>query len=109
MSPRYTRIAAVPRGSFFLFGPRGIGKSTWARERLGGARRFDLLDEGYFQAPRYSTTMLAGLRAIGELGSIVRRILVYGGSRSLRTSEGIDVLPVGRFAEEVAGGSLWPD
>jgi len=26
-----------------------------------------------------------------------------------RTSEGIDVLPVGRFAEEVAGGSLWPD
>ena len=59
--------------------------------------------------PRYSTTMLAGLRAIGELGSVVRRILVYGGSRSLRTSDGIDVLPVARFAEEAADGSLWPD
>lgn len=60
-------------------------------------------------SPRYSTAMLAGLRAIGELGRVVRRILVYGGTRSLRTSDGIDVLPVGRFAEEVADGSLWSD
>jgi predicted AAA+ superfamily ATPase len=57
---------------------------------------------------RYSTTMLSGLRAIGELRGVVRRILVYGGSRSLRTAEGIDVWPLGRFARDVAAGALWP-
>jgi predicted AAA+ superfamily ATPase len=43
------RITVLPKGSFFLFGARGVGKSTWARETLPGARRFDLLDEGLFQ------------------------------------------------------------
>jgi predicted AAA+ superfamily ATPase len=57
---------------------------------------------------RYSTSMLSGLRAIGELGGVVRRILIYGGSRSLRTTEGIDVWPLGRFAHDLARGALWP-
>jgi len=43
------RIVVAPKGSFFLFGARGVGKSTWARETLAGAHRFDLLDEGLFQ------------------------------------------------------------
>jgi uncharacterized protein len=43
------RILVAPKGSFFLFGARGVGKSTWARETLAGAHRFDLLDEGLFQ------------------------------------------------------------
>src|SRR5688572_28735648 len=46
--PSYPRILQPPRGSFFLFGPRGTGKSTWARERFPKARRFDLLDEGLY-------------------------------------------------------------
>jgi predicted AAA+ superfamily ATPase len=34
----------VPRsGSFFLFGPRGTGKSSWVQGRLPGAIYFDLL------------------------------------------------------------------
>jgi predicted AAA+ superfamily ATPase len=33
----------VPRRSFFLFGPRGTGKSTWLRQALPGARWYDLL------------------------------------------------------------------
>ncbi len=45
----YARILELPRGSFFLFGPRGIGKSTWARRCLAHAKRFDLLDEGLYQ------------------------------------------------------------
>lgn len=45
-----SRITVAPKGSFFLFGARGVGKSTWARETLPGARRFDLLDEGLFQS-----------------------------------------------------------
>jgi len=44
------RITVAPKGSFFLFGARGVGKSTWARETLPGAHRFDLLDEGLFQS-----------------------------------------------------------
>jgi predicted AAA+ superfamily ATPase len=44
------RIVVAPKGSFFLFGARGVGKSTWARESLAGAHRFDLLDEGLFQS-----------------------------------------------------------
>ena len=44
------RITVAPKGSFFLFGARGVGKSTWARETLEDAHRFDLLDEGLFQS-----------------------------------------------------------
>jgi predicted AAA+ superfamily ATPase len=47
----YDRILAAPAGrSFFLFGMRGAGKSTWAKRVLPTARRIDLLDEGLFQA-----------------------------------------------------------
>jgi predicted AAA+ superfamily ATPase len=43
------RIYRLPRGSFFLFGLRGVGKSTWIRGQLPDAHRFDLLDEGLYQ------------------------------------------------------------
>jgi predicted AAA+ superfamily ATPase len=33
----------LPNRSFFLFGPRGTGKSTWLRQALPGARWYDLL------------------------------------------------------------------
>jgi hypothetical protein len=44
------RITVAPKGSFFLFGARGVGKSTWARQTFADAYRFDLLDEGLFQS-----------------------------------------------------------
>jgi predicted AAA+ superfamily ATPase len=41
-----TRLLEPPRQSFFLFGPRGTGKSRWlARRFAGAAAAFDLLDE----------------------------------------------------------------
>jgi len=43
------RIYRLPGNSFFLFGLRGVGKSTWIRSELPGAQRFDLLDEGLYQ------------------------------------------------------------
>ena len=58
--------------------------------------------------PRFSTPQLAGLRAIGELPRLTRRILVYLGDRHLRTEDGIDVWPFDRFTAAVAKGSLWP-
>jgi len=40
------RLLEPARQSFFLFGPRGTGKSSWLEERFpGAAAAFDLLDE----------------------------------------------------------------
>lgn len=38
------RLLKVPDHSFFLFGARGTGKSTWLRQSLPGAVYLDLLD-----------------------------------------------------------------
>lgn len=45
----YPRLLEAPRSSFFLFGARGVGKSTWALERFPEAHRVNLLDEGLYQ------------------------------------------------------------
>lgn len=42
------RHLKVPVGSFFLFGPRGTGKSTWVRAELPGALHLDLLRESTY-------------------------------------------------------------
>jgi predicted AAA+ superfamily ATPase len=45
----FPRIISAPQSSFFLFGPRGTGKSTWIRERFPGVRTVDLLSEATYQ------------------------------------------------------------
>jgi len=46
MAPqRYRRLLTPPKGSFFLFGVRGVGKSTWTRDAFPDAHVVDLLDE----------------------------------------------------------------
>jgi hypothetical protein len=47
---QYKRLLPPPRESFFLFGLRGAGKSTWARAHFPDALRIDLLDERLYQA-----------------------------------------------------------
>jgi predicted AAA+ superfamily ATPase len=42
------RLLSLPERSFFLFGPRGVGKSTWLRHVLPDASYFDLLDSSLF-------------------------------------------------------------
>jgi predicted AAA+ superfamily ATPase len=49
MDKLYPRRLEPPAGSFFLFGVRGVGKSTWVRQALPGAVRVDLLDDRLFQ------------------------------------------------------------
>lgn len=45
----YSRMLRVPSGkSFFLFGPRGTGKTTWARTAFPNALYLDLLEAGLF-------------------------------------------------------------
>jgi len=57
---------------------------------------------------RFSTPQLTGLRAIGDLPRLARRILVYLGDRQLKTEDGIEVWPFDRFTSAVAARSLWP-
>ncbi|MBI4027443.1 MAG: ATP-binding protein [Verrucomicrobia bacterium] len=44
MKGHVKRLLKVPDRSFFLFGPRGVGKSTWLKEHLREAFFVDLLD-----------------------------------------------------------------
>lgn len=47
----YPRLFTPPSSkSFFLFGPRGTGKSTWVRERFADAVYLDLLDSSLYTA-----------------------------------------------------------
>ena len=57
---------------------------------------------------RYHTGLLRGLRLLDGLPGVVRRLLVYTGTRRFRSADGIEVWPAGHFAERVAAGDLWP-
>lgn len=62
-------MLAVPERSFFLFGPRGAGKSTWLRDMLPGAFFIDLLDASlYFHLSRnpHDLEALIGKKAPGS-------------------------------------------
>lgn len=57
----YARLLrAPPKRSFFLFGPRGVGKTAWLRQALPSAQFFDLLDHQVY------TQLLAAPQRLGE-------------------------------------------
>ncbi len=56
----YPRLLKPPRQSFFLFGPRGVGKTAWLHRQFPHALFFDLLDY-----PVY-TELLAAPQRLGE-------------------------------------------
>lgn len=47
---KYQRLIEKPTKSFFLFGARWTGKSTWLRDEFNGALWIDLLDEKRYQS-----------------------------------------------------------
>lgn len=57
---------------------------------------------------RYRTDLLKSLRQLEPLPNLARRVLVYTGARSFRSSDGIEVWPARRFAAAVAAGDIWP-
>ena len=57
---------------------------------------------------RYGTGQLRGLRAVGDLKGMVRKILVYGGKRSFRTEDGIEVWTFDRLHRALEQEALWP-
>lgn len=48
MSDPVQRALRPPERTFFLFGPRGTGKSTWLRQQLPDALHLDLLDASLY-------------------------------------------------------------
>ncbi|MBI4676855.1 MAG: ATP-binding protein [Elusimicrobia bacterium] len=66
------RFLAIPDRSFFLFGPRGTGKSTWAQAVFRDALRIDLLSPDAFR--RYAARP-ERLRDLVE-GEVRRRAVI---------------------------------
>jgi len=68
----FPRILTPPKGSFFLFGPRGTGKSTWLRATFPRAHTVDLLDEALYQSFLADAGRFAAeLRALPAAGLVV--------------------------------------
>lgn len=65
------RVLKAPEKSFFLFGPRGSGKTSWIREECPNALRIDLLDEAVYQRylvdPGAFARELAACRPVGRV------------------------------------------
>lgn len=59
-------------------------------------------------ASKYSRSQLGGLKAIGELPNVVRRILVYGGMDQLEVADGVEVWPIPHFLERLEEDRVWP-
>lgn len=75
----FARTLRPPAGqNFFLFGPRGTGKSTWVAQALPDAVRFDLLDLGTYaellQHPDRLGPLIAASRATTVLIDEVQRL-----------------------------------
>ncbi len=50
METMIPRLFTPPKNSFFLFGPRGTGKSTWLKENMPDAAWIDLLEADEFRS-----------------------------------------------------------
>ncbi|MDP1606933.1 MAG: DUF4143 domain-containing protein [Rhodocyclaceae bacterium] len=117
-----SRLLQSPETSFFLFGPRGTGKSTWLRKTRGGAIWVDLLDPEmqrlYLARPERLRELLAGrpsiddvvideiqkapalLDVVHELHESNRRLLfVLTGSSARKLRRGAANLLAGRLVE----------
>lgn len=84
--------------------PSGAGTEVDFVMRRGN----DFLAVEVKASPRFNSGATRGLRAIGDLPGLVRRVLVYPGERILRTEDGIDVLPLDSFSAALAAGTFWP-
>lgn len=67
----YSRSIQPPKTSFFLFGPRGTGKSSWVGEALPGALLVDLLEADTHVRLQAAPERLEGMVPPGHRGWIV--------------------------------------
>ena len=84
------RIFTPPKNSFFLFGPRGTGKTTWLRQNFPDAIWLDLLEpetfrsysayperlkEVIFAHPEKKTVVVDEIQRIPELLSVIHALI----------------------------------
>jgi predicted AAA+ superfamily ATPase len=110
------RFFTAPRQSFFLFGPRGTGKSTWLRQAMPAALFVDLLQPDVARElaarperltdlvrgdPRRSDVVIDEVQRVPELLSVVhflieskdrRRFVLTGSSARKLRRGGVDLL-----------------
>ncbi len=110
------RFIPVPTSSFFLFGPRGTGKTTWLRQQFPGALFVDLLKPDTFRelsarperlvellsgAPLEAPVVLDEVQRAPELLNVVhdllersptRRFILTGSSARKLRRGGVDLL-----------------
>jgi predicted AAA+ superfamily ATPase len=65
------RLLEAPTGSFFLFGPRGTGKSTWLRARFPNALWIDLLEDDTCRALLARPERLRDLTRAAPKGKVI--------------------------------------
>ena len=85
-----SRFFEIPEQSFFLFGPRGTGKSTWLQARLSDSLYLDLLEPPLHRrlvarperlreilagSPRTCTVVIDEIQRAPELLSVVHAVL----------------------------------
>ena len=90
METLITRIFTSPKNSFFLFGPRGTGKTTWLRQNFPDAIWIDLLEpetfrsysayperltEVIFAHPGKETVVVDEIQRIPELLSVIHALI----------------------------------
>lgn len=89
------RVFLPPKGSYFLFGPRGTGKSTWIKRNYPNCFYVDLLLSDVFRSyaanpeklkkildaqPEVQTVVIDEVQRVPELLSIVHSIVEDGSS-----------------------------
>ncbi|MBI4253393.1 ATP-binding protein [Candidatus Uhrbacteria bacterium] len=68
----YTRLLKIQeRKSFFLFGPRGTGKTTWLKTQFPGALYFDLLDSEIYTNFLARPNRLASMIPTDQKGIVI--------------------------------------
>jgi hypothetical protein len=88
----------LPNHSFFLFGPRGTGKTTWLRKKLPEALWVNLLlDDHYFPLLRSSRWLREQVEALP------RGCVVYRGESRCRSGK-VTGLPVEDFLKRLYDG-----
>jgi predicted AAA+ superfamily ATPase len=90
LNTEFKRLLKKPEQSFFLFGPRGVGKSTWLRNHFSDAIRIDLLkaqdflqlskDPGYLEArigkkPAGTWVLIDEIQKLPDLLDEVHRLM----------------------------------
>lgn len=70
-SYRYPRLLSPPKQSFFLFGMRGTGKSTWLTELGIKATWINLLDEDLYQRILADHSIFSGILQAAPAGAWV--------------------------------------